>query len=183
MANITEKMLKTIRNGVDEVNSKKELPGIVTEEIKEPDNFLTRAKILMEEAEKKTFNDDTHGKSFPITKNTPQFGDVRVSQEEAIIKTVGEQVKLNDESLLYYPDADDLVINGELPTLSTTFQFRYNDASGQGIYIWSNGLQMTEENYRTLGKLRDAFVNWKNGLIQDSDLLVKLKKVCERNNV
>ena len=190
----TKKMLNTIREGVERVKQEnsivKPLPlqTIVTEE----DNFLTRSKILMEEAEKKSqkknlnedkdFNDDKHDKSFPITKKTPQFGDVRVSQEESILKTIGEQVKFNDDSLLYYPDADDLVLNGEIPSMNTSFQFRFNDPSSEGIYIWSEGLQLTDSNSRTLGKIRDAFLNWKQGLVQDGDLMDKLKKVCERNS-
>ena len=190
----TKKMLNTIREGVERVKQEnsivKPLPlqTIVTEE----DNFLTRSKILMEEAEKKSqkknlnedkdFNDDKHDKSFPITKKTPQFGDVRVSQEESILKTIGEQVKFNDDSLLYYPDADDLVLNGEIPSMNTSFQFRFNDPSSEGIYIWSDGLQLTDSNSRTLGKIRDAFLNWKQGLVQDGDLMDKLKKVCERNS-
>lgn len=188
----TKKMLNTIREGVERTRAEKAtvkplpLQTVITEE----DNFLTRSKILMEEAEnekkklneeKNTFNDTKHGECFPITKTTPQFGDVRVSQEEALLKTIGEQITLNDDSLLYYPEADDLVFNGEIKSLNTTFQFRFNDPSGQGVYIWTEALQLTEENSRTLGKIRDAFLNWKQGLVQDGDLMDKLKKVSERN--
>lgn len=125
-------------------------------------------------------NQESHEKSFPITKNTPQFGDVRTSQEEAVIKTVGEQVKFNDESLLYYPEADDLVLNGELPSMNTKFQFRYNDP-GEGLYIWCNAMPLNERNLRTVGKINDAYLNWRQNLITDSDLMTKLKKVSEKN--
>ena len=131
--------------------------------------------------EKHDINDENHEKSFPITKKTPQFGDVRVSQEEALIKTIGEQVKFDDESLMYYPDADDLVLNGEIPSMNTTFQFRYNDPSGCGCYIFCDGLQLTDENSRTVGKIKDAFTNFRQGLINDGDLMEKLKKVAERD--
>jgi hypothetical protein len=190
---VTKKMLKTIREGVEKARKDAATvkPLVVEESNVEKDNFLTRSKILMEEAERKNqkknliedknINDDKHNKSFPITKKTPQFGDVRVSQEESILKTVGEQVKFNDDSLLYYPDADDLVLNGEIPSMNTAFQFRFNDPSSEGIYVWSEGLQLTDSNSRTLGKIRDAFLNWKQGLVQDGDLMDKLKKVSERN--
>ena len=65
--------------------------------------------------------------------------------------------------------------------MNTSFQFRFNDPSSEGIYIWSEGLQLTDSNSRTLGKIRDAFLNWKQGLVQDGDLMDKLKKVSERN--
>jgi hypothetical protein len=187
----TKKMLQTIRENTEKAKKQTVQPLIVEDKKVEEDNFLNRSKSLMEEIEKhiqkKNLNeekhdisDDKHSKSFPITKKTPQFGDVRVSQEEALVKTIGEQIKLDDDSLLYYPDADDLILNGEITTMSTSFQFRLNDPSGQGVYIWSDGLQLTEENSRTLGKIRDAFLNWKQGLVQDGDLMDKLKKVTSR---
>lgn len=191
----TKKMLNTIREGVDRVKAEKAIvkPLPTQNVITEEDNFLSRSKILMEEAEKKIqkknlneskheINDENHEKSFPITKKTPQFGDVRVSQEEALLKTIGEQVKLDDDSLLYYPDAEDLILNGIVPTMNTSFQFRLNDPSSEGVYIWSEGLQLTEANSRLLGKIRDAFLNWKQTLVQDGDLMDKLKKVTKNDD-
>ena len=189
----TKKMLQTIRENTEKARKQNVQPLIVEDTKVEEKNFLTQAKFLMEEAEreiqkknlneeKHEINDENHEKSFPITKKTPQFGDVRVSQEEALLKTIGEQIKLDDDSLLYYPDAEDLVLNGEVKSLNTSFQFRFNDPSGQGVYIWADGLQLTEENSRTLGKIRDAFLNWKQGLVQDGDLMDKLKKVASKNN-
>ena len=187
----TKQMLKTIREGVEKTRKQTVKPLVVEEKETIADNFLTRSKILMEEAErnqkknlnedKDSFNDDKHDESFPITKKTPQFGDVRTSQEEALLKTIGEQIKLNDDSLIYYPNADDLVLNGEIPSMNTTFQFRLNDPSSEGIYIWSEALQLTDSNTRLLGKVRDAYLNWKQTLVQDGDLMDKLKKVVERS--
>jgi hypothetical protein len=187
----TKKMLQTIRENTEKIRNEKFQPLIVEETNAEEENFLSRSKVLMEEAEKNfqkknlneekhEINDDSHEKVFPITKKTPQFGDVRVSQEEALVKTIGQQIKLDEDSLLYYPDADDLVLNGEIPSISSSFQFRYNDPSGEGVYIWSDGLQLTEFNSRTLGKVRDAYLNWRQGLINDGDLMDKLKKVADK---
>ena len=187
----TKKMLQTIRENTEKIRNEKFQPLIVEETNAEKENFLSRSKVLMEEAEKNfqkknlneekhEINDDSHEKVFPITKKTPQFGDVRVSQEEALVKTIGQQIKLDEDSLLYYPDADDLVLNGEIPSISSSFQFRYNDPSGEGVYIWSDGLQLTESNSRTLGKVRDAYLNWRQGLINDGDLMDKLKKVADK---
>ena len=184
-------MLNTIREGVEKSRKTNVKPLVVESTLVEEDNFLSRSKILMEEVENQkkklneendnSFNDDKHGNGFPITKSTPQFGDVRVSQEEALLKTIGEQIKLSEDALTYYPDADDLVLNGEIPSMNTSFQFRLNDPSSEGIYIWSEALQLTDTNNRLLGKVRDAYLNWKQTLVQDGDLMDKLKKVCERN--
>ena len=167
-------MVSTIREEKSKASVNQMPDPPICEKVEE-DNFLSRAKILMEEAEGKS------NKSFPITKTTPQFGDVRVSIEEKQKKTVGEQIKLEDDALKFYPDTDDMVLNGVIPTLNLTFQFRYQDPSGEGIYIWTDALQFSESNSRTLGKLRNAFLNYKTSIVNDGDLIQKLKKVASEN--
>lgn len=141
--------------------------------IRENNNNKTN-KILIKE------NNEQTNDSFPITKNTPQFGDVRESQEQALVKTIGESIELDDNALVYYGKNKDLVLTGKINSLSLTFQFRFNDPSGEGCYIWANALQLTDTNNRTLGKVRDAFVNWKNALIQDGDLMAKLHQAVTK---
>lgn len=152
MDNITRKMLTVIR----ESNTNK-----------------TNKSLIIEDSKKEV-------NSFAITKNTPQFGDVRESQEQALIKTIGESIELDENALVYYGKTKDLVLTGKINSLSLTFQFRFNDPSGDGCYIWANSLQLTDTNNRTLGKIRDAFVNWKNALIQDGDLMAKLHQAVSQ---
>ena len=180
---ITKKMLEKLREG--RVNQAKKAAQEFVMESKENDNFITRSKILMQEAvdKKKVLTEEEdnegHKKTFEIKKDTPQFGDVRTSQEEALRKTVGENITLDSNALLYYPDSDDMTLNGKINTLNLKFQFRYNDPSGDGCYIWTEAMQLTETNARTLGKIRDAFSNWKDSITQDGDLMEKLKKAAE----
>jgi hypothetical protein len=139
----------------------------------------SKKKILTEE-ESENESDSSHKKFFEIRKDTPQFGDVRVSQEETLKKTIGENIKLEKDALKYYPDSDDMTLEGKINTLNMSFQFRYNDPSGQGVYIWAEAMQLTEENTRTIGKLRNAFLNWKDSITQDGDLMQKLKKAANK---
>lgn len=188
----TKKMLNTIRKREGE-NRKYKVKPLPESKSMEMDNFLRRAEILMEEAEGKSKNkktkltesqndisDGKHDNAFPINRNTPQFGDIRTSQEDAIVKTIGERIKLDNDALLYYPDAEDIVLNSEIPSLNITLQFRYNDPSGDGCYVWADGLQLTDSNSRTLGKIRDAFMNWKDSLTQSGDLMEKLKQAAQK---
>ena len=183
---VTKKMLEKLREG--RVNQAKKAAQEFVMESKENDNFITRSKILMQEAvennKKKILTeeetvDETHKESFVVRKDTPQFGDVRTSQEEALRKTVGENITLENDALKYYPKSDDMTLNGKINTLNLKFQFRYNDPSGDGCYIWTEAMQLTETNARTLGKIRDAFSNWKDSITQDGDLMEKLKKAAE----
>ena len=186
---ITKKMLDKLRE--PKVNQARKAAQDFVMEEKENDNFLTRSKILMQEAvennkkkilEEEEEIDDSHSKKFEINKNTPQFGDVRTSQEEAIRKTINDNVKFKDNALIYYPDADDITLNGEIPSLNLKFQFRYNDPSGDGCYVWADSMQLTDTNARTIGKIRDTFSNWRDSITQDSDLMEKLKKASENKD-
>ena len=182
---ITKMMLDKLRQ--NRYKKEKDASEIFVKEDNERDNFLTRSKILMEEAVKKKITEgtenDEHKNFFEIENNTPQFGDVRVSQEEAIRKAVNDNVKFESKALRYYPDADDMTLDGKIPALNLSFQFRYSDPSGaDGLYIWCDAMQLSETNARTVGKIRDAYMNWRDSITSDSDLMVKLKKAAKENN-
>ena len=184
---ITKKMLATLRQG--KVNQAKQASQVFVKEEVEADNFITRSKILMEEAidKKKVLTeeeqvDNDHNDFFEIKKDTPQFGDVRVSQEEAIRKTINDNVQFESNALKYYPDADDMTLDGKLPQMGLSFQFRFAEPSGDGCFIFCDGLQLTENNARLIGKIRDAFSNWRNSIIQDGDLMEKMKKAAKNQD-
>ena len=188
---ITKRMLDKLREGKDK--QAREAAEQFVVESKENDNFLTRSKTLMEEAVKNNkkkvlteaeaeeeSNDESHDNYFEIRPNTPQFGDVRTSQEDVLKKTIGENIMLDEGALKYYPDSDDMTLEGKIRTLNMEFQFRYNDPSGDGVYVWCEAMQLTETNTKTLGKIRNAFLNWKDSITQDGDLMAKLKKAANK---
>ena len=164
-------MLSEIRKAKG-VNECTDLPK--EELVMERDSLYNRFSVLMEEVER-----SSEQKAIVITSKDVQFGSVRVPQEDAIRKTIGD-VTFKPDALKYYPQIHDLVINGEVSGLGMTFQFRYKDPSGDGCYIWAEGLQMTDANLRTIEKIRDAFLNWKQSLVEDGDLLQKLDKQATR---
>lgn len=185
---ITKKMLNTLRQG--RIEQARQASQVFVKEDKEYDNFVTRSKILMKEAvddKKKVLTeeekaDESHDKRFEINKNTPQFGDIRTSQEDAIRKTINDNVKFEPNALVYYPNADDMTLDGEIPQLNLKFQFRYSDPSGDGVYAWMEGTQLTDSNARLIGKIRDAYLNWRNSITSDASLMEKLKKTSERDD-
>lgn len=169
MADDIREMLYKLRVKMNENKNPVNLPK--SSSVTEDDNSLNRYKILMEDVEGNKQN------AFVIEKNNIQFGNVRSAQEDSLRKTVGD-VKLKDNALKYYPEIQDLVLNGEINGLGVTFQFRYKDPSGDGCYIWCGGLQLTDSNSRTIEKIRDAFLNWKQSLVEDGDLFEKLHKAA-----
>lgn len=133
-----------------------------------------RVRVLMRENEEM-------GNSFVITRNTPQFGDVRTAQEETLKKTISETVTLKEDALRYYPERNDMTLDGEVNGLNLRFQFRYNDPSGMGCYLWANAFQLNQETLRTVGKMMDAFLNWKESVTRDGDLMDKLSTYVKEN--
>jgi hypothetical protein len=61
------------------------------------------------------------------------------------------------------------------------FQFRYNDPSGDGVYVWSEALQLTDANLRVVGKIRNSFMNWRDSITQDAGLMEKLKQAAKED--
>lgn len=180
---MTKKMLNTIRESV--FNDLKVKP-LMNEETHERDSFLRRCEILMEEAERKhllkeEFEDERQNsvKNFIIRSNDPQFKNLRVSQEDALRKTIGD-IQLKDDALIYHPDVDDITLKGLVNGLNIQFYFRYNDASGDGCYITCSDLQLTDANVQTIAKIRSAFQNWKQGLISDGNIMNDLEKAVEK---
>ena len=134
-----------------------------------------KKKVVTEEAV-----DNDHEKSFEIEKDTPQFGDIRTSQEDAIRKTINDNVKFSNGALRYYPNADDMTLDGEIPSLNLKFQFRYNDAS-DGCYVWCDAMTLNDNNARVIGKIRDAYNNWRDSITQDNGLMDKLKQAANED--
>lgn len=170
---ITRKILKTIR---ENSNKKNKTQDIINEDTYEKDNFLRRAEILMEEAE-----DNKNVKDFVIKSNDTQFSNLRTSQEESLRRTIGD-VELEDDALVYHHDIDDITLDGMIRGLNIKFQFRYNDPSGDGCYITTSNLQLTDANTKTIEKIRAAFQNWKQGLSSDGNTMKDLEKAAERRS-
>ena len=117
----------------------------------------------------------TTTKEYTIKPNDSQFADVRNSQIEKIIQTVGEQVEFDDDALIYYPQNKDIVLTGFIKSINLSFQFRNSDPSGYGCYLLkAESLPLTDNNYRTIGKIKDAYENWKSALTSDGDLMKRL---------
>ena len=164
----TRKMLTEIRKKLDEIKSV-DLPT--------PDMIVENTNICEEKSA--ILESNNSQKEFVIQSNDIQFGNVRNSQADAIKKTVGD-VSLKPDALKYYPEINDIVLNGEVSGLGVAFQYRYKDPSGDGCYIWCEGLQMSDSNIKTIEKIRDAFLNWKQSIVEDGDLLDKLEKEANK---
>lgn len=119
-----------------------------------------------------------------IKRNDQRFGELRRNQESQIIKTIDANVVFGENALVFTPGDNDnnLSLNGSIPSLNMKFQFQLNAPSGEGCYIWANGLQLTESNTKAIGKLHNAFENWKHQLIEDSEIISRMQQELTGQN-
>lgn len=113
--------------------------------------------------------------SFTINKNTPIFGEVGEKMKNDIIQAVGELVLFDDNALTYSSAENGLTLSGKINELGLDFQFK-----SSGCTIRIEGLTLTDDTYRKIGKLLNAFNSWRENQASDGDLLSKLQQYAEK---
>ena len=120
---------------------------------------------------------------------TEKQGGIPYTQQDELLQTTMQTAKEQfggdftdiKTPMFYYRQDGDVTFSCVIPSLNNSkVQFRYKDPSGEGCYIWCEGVQLTDNNSRTIEKIRDAFLNWKQSLVEDGDLLDKLHKEANK---
>ena len=139
--------------------------------------MLSTIRLLKEDT-----MDGKQGGAIAIT-DDPKFGQqVLTNQEQSIKSNVDGGVEFaaeNEEQpenspLIYFPDNGNLVFSGKIRNIK--WQFSLKDESGNGCYIWTDGLQLTNENIQLLGKLHGAYENWRDSWNAQGKLLDMIGK-------
>ena len=139
------------------------------------DNFKKNKSILNEENENNQSSQSLHIDSIP------SFNQTVNDWKNNIKQNIQSNTTFN--SFLYYPKEQDIVINFTINDMNDLkVQMRLNDSSGNGIYIWINGLQLNDINLPKIQHIKAAYDNWRSGLIKDSTVLDDLKKFLNKNS-
>lgn len=74
--------------------------------------------------------------------------------------------------MIYYPSDGDVTLNGMIPGLGgdVKFQFRYKDSSGNGCFIWSNYLVLSDNTLNILKRVNGVYKNWRKSLDAAEDI-------------
>lgn len=149
---ITKKMLKTI----NETKSNNGNFRLLTEdyETSNTEKFSKNGK-------------SENSEGIPVT-DDPKFGNRTLTTQKEAAKEIGADFKNFDTPLIFYPEDGDLVLSGEISDMNNLkFQFRYKDSSGQGCYIWAEGLQLTDDNVKKINKIQGFYKNWKDDITEN----------------
>ena len=143
---------------------------------------ITREMLSTIRSINEGIEDTKRGGAIAIT-DDPKFGQqVLTNQEQAFKSNVdggaefaAENVEQPENSpLIYFPDNGNLVFSGKIRNIK--WQFSLKDESGNGCYIWTDGLQLTNENIQLLGKLHGMYENWRDEWNSQGKLLDMLGK-------
>ena len=132
--------------------------------------------------------DETDEKAIAIT-DDPKFGqNVLTNQIQQFRTSVdgGAQFakpsdNVADCPLIYMPKTGNLIFSGTIPRLNNLkFQFKLRTSTGQGCFIWADGLILSDENMKTFQKLNGFYKNWQNSWESESGDLEMLNNMIDR---
>ena len=140
---------------------------------------------------KNTINEgNSNVKAIAIT-DDPRFGEnVLSNQIEEFRSSVEggaqfnkpEQGKVEDAPLVFMPENGNLIFGGVIPCLNNMrWQFVLRTNTGNGCFIWSEGLILSDENIKILQKLRGYYKNWYLSWMEQSADLERLVKIINNN--
>lgn len=131
------------------------------------DSFRNVGKLLKEFNEHDTKETDNEMDAVPYTMQDELMANIT----QAAKTQFGADFSQSDKPMLYYPKDGDVTLSGVIGDMNNAkFQFRYKDSSGNGCYIWTEPLQLTDETIKKLSVINGVFKNWKNDLASAEDI-------------
>lgn len=141
---ITRNMLSTIRS------------------IKECNTNISNT-LLIEDVKKDS-------KAIAIT-DEPKFGQNaltnQIQQFRSSVESGAQFSKVDDNNvsecpLIYMPETGNLVFSGVIPCLNNLkWQFVLKTSTGNGCFVWADGLILNKDNMQILNKLFGFYQNWR----------------------
>ena len=124
-------------------------------------------------------NDEVDDNAIAIT-DDPKFGQQELSNQIQQFRTIvdgsAQFAKPSDDvadcPLIYMPKTGNLIFSGTIPRLNNLkFQFKLRTNTGNGCFIWADGLILSKDNMVVLNKLSAFYINWMESWnSQSSDL-------------
>jgi hypothetical protein len=112
-----------------------------------------------------------------------QINSFRSSVESGAQFTKPENGKVAESPLIYMPSNGNIIFSGTIPCLNNLkWQFVLKTTTGNGCFIWSDGLILNKDNIQILNKLYGYYLNWKDQWNAESADLDKMVHNMQENN-
>ena len=93
---------------------------------------------------------------------TTQIQQFRSSVESGAQFSKVDSEKVSECPLIYMPGTGNLIFSGTIPCLNNLkWQFVLKTSTGNGCFLWSEGLILNKDNLQILNKLHGFYLNWK----------------------
>ena len=123
-------------------------------------------RLLLEETE----NEKSNSNSIAIT-DEAKFGQNALSNQiqqfRSSVESGAQFNKVNPNNvsecpLIYMPETGNLVFSGVIPCLNNLkWQFVLKTSTGNGCFVWADGLILNKDNMQILNKLFGFYQNWR----------------------
>ena len=157
-------------------------------------NMLDKIRAIQESSENQERQlikeEDSHKSDAIAITDDPKFGQsVLSSQIEQFRTSVdsGAQFskpegKVSESPLIFLPNENNLIFSGTIPRLNNLkFQFNLRTSTGEGCFLWCDGLILSDANMKTLNKLHGFYLNWKNQWESEGADLERLKNMLNKD--
>ena len=157
-------------------------------------NMLDKIRAIQESSENQERQlikeEDSHKSDAIAITDDPKFGQsVLSSQIEQFRTSVdsGAQFskpegKVSESPLIFLPSENNLIFSGTIPRLNNLkFQFKLRTSTGEGCFLWCDGLILSDANMKTLNKLHGFYLNWKNQWESEGADLERLKNMLNKD--
>lgn len=144
---ITRDMLGMIRH-IQESNMSSKTNGLLTEESGKENS--SNAIAITDEAK------------FGQNALTNQIQQFRSSVESGAQFNKVNPNNVSECPLIYMPETGNLVFSGVIPCLNNLkWQFVLKTSTGNGCFVWADGLILNKDNMQILNKLFGFYQNWR----------------------
>ena len=155
----------------------------ILDKIRNLQESTTSSKTILKE-------EDTSkkGDSIAIT-DEPKFGQnvltTQIQQFRSSVESGAQFSKVNPDNvsecpLIYMPSTGNLVFSGTIPCLNNLkWQFVLKTSTGNGCFLWADGLILNKENIQILNKLYGFYLNWREDWQMESADLERMVQNME----
>jgi hypothetical protein len=133
-------------------------------------NTYTSSLNILNKLRKLRENSNNNDNSAIAITDDPKFGDnVLTNQIEQFKSAVDSSTQFSksdnnnpsNNPLIYMPDTGNIIFSGVIPTLNNMkWQFVLKNNTGDGCFIWGDGIILNKENLMILNKLQGFYKNW-----------------------
>ena len=134
--------------------------------IQESNTANNSNRLLLEETESEKSNSNsiaiTDEAKFGQNALTNQIQQFRSSVESGAQFNKVNPNNVSECPLIYMPETGNLVFSGVIPCLNNLkWQFVLKTSTGNGCFVWADGLILNKDNMQILNKLFGFYQNWR----------------------